>query len=198
MTMKMIKYGMALLISVALTVDITKSQSSNNAYSVDRFTTGLSPDVELRTSGGSISVIGHDESEVRIEMFVRRGSSYLFPDDTDLSDFEIVIEQDGNKITALASRESSGISFLWGGRNESISFRAYVPHNSMVNGSTSGGSVSAENIYNGLTLSTSGGSVKVHNIQGNIDLRTSGGSIQIEDASGEINARTSGGSVTIN
>lgn len=198
MTMKMIKYGLAFLISVTLMMDVMQAQSAGDAYRVDTFSTGLSPDVEVRTSGGSISVIGHNEDEVRIEMFVRRGSSYLSPADTDLSDFEIVIEQDGNKITAFASRESSGRSFFWGGRNESISFRAYVPHNSIVNSRTSGGSVSGENIYNRLTLTTSGGSVKVHNIQGTIDLRTSGGSIQIEDASGEINARTSGGSVTVN
>lgn len=198
MTIKMIKHGCILLISVFLMMDIMFAQSSNNAYRVDTFSAGLSPDVELRTSGGSINVYGHNEDEVRIEMFVRRRSSYLSPSDTDLSDFDIVIEQDGNKITAFASRKSSGVSFLRGGRNESISFRAYVPHNSIVDGRTSGGSVSAENIYNGLNLATSGGSVRVHNIQGKIDLRTSGGSIQIEDASGEINARTSGGSVTVN
>ncbi len=198
MTIKMIKFGLAFLISVSLMLDIMQAQSSSDAYRVDTFSTGLSPDVELRTSGGTISVIGHNEDEVRIEMYVRRGSSYLDPDDTDLSDFEIVIEQDGNKVTASANREGSGMSFFWGGRNESISFKAYVPHNSIVDGKTSGGSVSGENIYNRLNLSTSGGSVSVHNIQGITDLNTSGGSIEIEDATGEINARTSGGSVTVN
>lgn len=198
MAIKMIKFGLALLTSIILTMGTLCAQSSGDAYRVDSFSTGLSPDVELRTSGGSISVIGHNEDEVRIEMYVRRGGSYLSPDDTDLSDFEILIEQAGNKITAFANRESSGISFLWGGRNESISFRAYVPHNSVVDGRTSGGSVSAENIYNGLNLATSGGSVKVQNVHGKIDLSTSGGSIDIEDASGEINARTSGGSVNVN
>lgn len=198
MTIKIIKYGCILLISVFLMMDIMFAQSSNNAYRVDTFSTGLTPDVELRTSGGSISIFGHNEDEVRIEMFVRRGSSYLSPSDTDLSDFDILIEQEGNKITAFAKRESSGRSFFWGGSNESISFRAYVPNNSIVDGRTSGGSVSAENIYNNLQLATSGGSVKVQNIQGKIDLSTSGGSIQIEDASGEISARTSGGSVSVN
>ncbi len=194
----MIKFGLAFLISVTMMIDIMHAQSSTDAFRVDTFSAGLSPDVELRTSGGTISVIGHNEDEVRIEMFVRRGSSYLTPDDTDLSDFEIIIEQDGNKVTASARREGSGRNFFWGNRNESISFRAYVPHNSAVDGNTSGGSVSGENIYNRLNLSTSGGSVRVQNIQGVTELRTSGGSIQIEDATGEINARTSGGSVTVN
>lgn len=197
MAIKMIKFGLALLTSIILTMGTLCAQSSGDAYRVDSFSTGLSPDVELRTSGGSINVIGHDEDEVRIEMYVRRGSSYLSEDDTDLSDFEIVIEQEGNKIRAISKRESE-ISFFWGGRSESISFKAYVPHNSIIDGKTSGGSVSGENIYNRLNLTTSGGSVKVYNIQGITDLRTSGGSIQIEDVSGEINARTSGGSVTVN
>ncbi len=197
MNINMIKFGLIFVLSISLLTEITKAQSSNDAYRTDIFTTGYSPEVELRTSGGSISVVGHSEDEVRIEMFVRRGSSYLSPSDTDLSDFEIVIDQVGNKITASARRENSRSNFLWGGRNESISFRAYVPHNSIIDGRTSGGSVSAENIYNRLSLATSGGSVRVENIQGKTDLRTSGGSIRIVDASGEVNARTSGGSVTV-
>lgn len=193
-----LKYVLVLLISFMMMIDVMWAQSTGDAYRVDTFSTGYSPEVELRTSGGSISVIGHNEDEVRIEMFVRRGSAYLSPSDTDLSDFEITIEQNRNKITATASRESSGFNFMRGGRNESISFKAYVPNNSVIDGRTSGGSVSAENIYNRLTLSTSGGSVRVENIQGQTELRTSGGSIRIDDASGEINARTSGGSVTVN
>jgi len=197
MNINMIKFGLIFVLSISLLMEITKAQSSNDAYRTDIFTTGYSPEVELRTSGGSISVVGHNEDEVRIEMFVRRGSSYLSPSDTDLSDFEIVIDQVGNKITASARRENSRSNFFRGGRNESISFKAYVPHNSIIDGRTSGGSVSAENIYNRLNLATSGGSVRVENIQGKTDLRTSGGSIRIVDASGEINARTSGGSVTV-
>lgn len=197
MNINMIKFGLIFVLSISLLTEITKAQSSNDAYRTDIFTTGYSPEVELRTSGGSISVVGHSEDEVRIEMFVRRGSSYLSPSDTDLSDFEIVIDQVGNKITASARRENSRGNFFRGGRNESISFKAYMPHNSIIDGRTSGGSVSAENIYNRLNLSTSGGSVRVENIQGKTDLRTSGGSIRIVDASGEINAGTSGGSVTV-
>lgn len=198
MNCNMIKFGLVVVLSVSLLTEITSAQSPSDAYRVDTFSAGNSPEVELRTSGGSVSVVGHNEEEVRIEMYVRRGSSYLSRSDTDLSDFEIVIEQDGNKIIALAKRENSRVNFLWGGRNESISFKAYVPYNSIIDGRTSGGSVSAENIYNRLHLATSGGSVRVENVQGLIDLRTSGGSIRIEDASGEINARTSGGSVTVN
>ena len=195
---KLIKFGLALLISVSLMMDVLWAQSSSDAYRVETFSTLSSPEVELRTSGGTINVIGHNEDEVRIEMFVRRGSSFQSPADTDLSDFEIEIEQDGNKIIAYAKRENSGRTSFWGRNNESISFRAYVPNNSIVDGRTSGGSVSAENIYNRLSLATSGGSVKVENIQGLTELRTSGGSIQIEDVTGEISARTSGGSVTVN
>lgn len=197
MNCNMIKFGLLLVLSVSVLMDITNAQSSSDAYRVDIFTAGYSPDVELRTSGGSITVVGHNEEEVRIEMFVRRGSSYLSRSDTDLSDYDIVIEQVGNKVTASARRESSRSNFFRGNRNESISFKAYVPHNSKIDGRTSGGSVSAENIYNRLQLTTSGGSVSVENVQGLIDLRTSGGSIRIEDASGEIDARTSGGSVTV-
>ena len=80
----------------------------------------------------------------------------------------------------------------------SISFKVYAPYMSVVNGRTSGGSVSAEHIYNSLQLRTSGGSIRANNLEGDISLETSGGSIALEEISGDINARTSGGSIRAN
>lgn len=174
------------------------AQHNEDPYRTDLFRTSASPDVQVSTSGGSVSLFGHNENSVRIQMYVRRGNRYLSPADTDLSEFDIVIEQNGDKIIAEAQRKNSGRFWLGTGtRNISISFDVYLPEASVANGSTSGGSVSAEDIKNRLTLRTSGGSVNVNNVHGYAELRTSGGSIELENMSGSISARTSGGSVRV-
>ncbi|MEX0944405.1 MAG: hypothetical protein WDZ38_01950, partial [Balneolaceae bacterium] len=161
MVSKIIKSIIAFLTIILIFVNVIEAQNSNNAYRIDTFTASSTPVLELRTSGGSLNVIGHDENEIIIEMYVRRGSRYLDPSDTDLSEFEIDIYQDGDLIKAEATREDSGFSLFRSVKKISISFRAYVPVHTLVDGSTSGGSVSAENIMNNLTLRTSGGSISV-------------------------------------
>lgn len=173
------------------------AQSDEDAYRIDVFSTSETPLVDIRTSGGSIEVNGHSGNQVEVKMFVKQGRQYLTPDDTDLSDFEITIEQEGDRVVAEARKDDEGwTSFFRSGRNISISFHVMLPENSVVDGRTSGGSVSAKNIHNQLSLRTSGGSITAEQISGEADLRTSGGSISLEDIYGEMNARTSGGSIS--
>jgi len=176
------------------------AQSPSDAYQTESFETGSSPEVNIRTSGGKIAVHGHDENSVTVEMYVQRRGDYLSPSDTDLSDYEIEISQHGNVIVASASSEkSNGGWFNWFRSDSglSISFVVKVPNGAEVNGRTSGGPVSAENLLNNTTLRTSGGSVTVRGVQGISNFRTSGGSITLEDVHGEVVARTSGGSVRV-
>lgn len=188
------------LISIVLSITATvNAQSESDAYQVKSFQTNSSPSVNISTSGGFVNVYGHDANEVKVVMYARSNNQYLSPSDNELSDFDIIISQSGNEITATAQRESSVRSgFFRRDNNISISFEVYVPVQSVVDGRTSGGSVKAENILNNLNLRTSGGSVNATNVHGNSELRTSGGSIRLEDMSGRISARTSGGSVRVN
>lgn len=173
------------------------AQDSDRAYRIETFNTIDSPSVKISTSGGSINVIGENSSEVRVEMYVRKNGRYLDPSDTDLSDFDIEIDSNGNTVIADAKRKRNGGWWLFGSNNNiSISFVVYAPEFTSVSGNTSGGSVSAENISNIVSLRTSGGSVNLKNLAGEIDARTSGGSINIENVSGTLSGRTSGGSVS--
>lgn len=171
------------------------AQNEQDAYRVETFSTSDSPSVDIRTSGGFVKVYGHESNEVKIMMFVRRGNSYLFPSDTDLSDFDIDISQSADRITASAKKEGQGFNLFSRRNSISISFEVYAPTESVIEGRTSGGSVYGENIHNDLILRTSGGSVTAKNSSGNIVLNTSGGSLNLEDLNGNISARTSGGSV---
>ena len=185
----------ALIIFLLVWANITEAQTSDRAYRIDTFSTSSSPEVYVTTSGGSVDVIGHSDDTVRIEMYVQRSGRYLDSSDTDLSDFDITIRKDGDIIVAEAKQRSSGLGIIRAVRNISVSFKAYVPEYSLAEGRTSGGSVSAEGIYNDLKLITSGGSVSVTDIEGITELRTSGGNINLENVSGIISARTSGGSI---
>lgn len=198
MASKLIKLILILLTVLLTFVNVIEAQDRNNAYRVDTFTPTSSPALELLTSGGSLEVIGHDENEIIIETYVRRGSRYLDPSDTDLSEFDLEIDQDGDVVRAEAIREDSGFSIFRGSRNISISFKAYVPVHTEVNGRTSGGSVTARNLMNDVNLRTSGGSITVESIDGNAVVHTSGGGISIDDFAGAIEARTSGGSISVN
>lgn len=183
----------ASLLAVFAIFGVANAQSDRDAYRTDNFSTSSGPAVDIRTSGGSVHVIGHGSNEVKVEMFVRQGGRYLSPSDTDLSDFEIIIEKSGDRVTASAEKLSRG---WFGNNNISVSFRVYAPHASSVNGRTSGGSVTGENFNNQITLKTSGGSVTAKNLEGTAELSTSGGSVNLRDIHGLLNAKTSGGSIT--
>lgn len=194
---KILKYYVtAIIIAVfgALTVHTSAAQSSSDAYQVEVFETSLKPVVNISTSGGFIEVLGSDSNEVTVEMFVKKGSRYLSPSDTDLSDYEVEISKTGDSVTAESKSKGSWI--FSSNRNLSISFRVTVPLESVATGRTSGGSVSAENLLNGVDLRTSGGSVSAKNVEGEVSLRTSGGSINLDNVFGTIDARTSGGSIS--
>jgi len=177
-------------------VSVAPAQNSSDAYRIDEFDTSDSPVVNVETSGGFVEIIGTDGNEVVSEMFVRQGRRYLSVSDTDLSDFNIIIEKNGDEVTVRA--EHKGNRFFSMSRRPSVSFRVSVPYNALASGSTSGGYVAAYDLTNGIDLRTSGGSVTAENITGEIALRTSGGRINMDNLSGRIDGRTSGGSIDAN
>ena len=190
------KIILALLALLTFSMSDLLARQSGEPYRTETFQTSVSPNVQVSTSGGSVTFRGQSNDEVRVYMFARRGGSYLLPSDTDLENFDIIIEQRGNEVIAEARRKNNGLfSFFNRNNNISISFEVFLPEGSAADGRTSGGSVSAENLSNTLSLRTSGGSVNAVNISGNAELRTSGGSINLENMNGTISASTSGGSI---
>ena len=190
------------------------AQSSDRAYRIESFPVSDGASVDVKTSGGSIQIVGKDTDEVTIEMYVKKGNKYLKQRDTDLDGWQINLSKSGNKVTASAIRES-GFGWNWGRNNESVAFIVYAPRvtkstlktsggsikfeNLIGNqeGKTSGGSVSAASIFGDLNLATSGGSITVNEITGNVDAATSGGRIEAVNIEGNVDLKSSGGSITI-
>lgn len=169
-------------------------QDSDKAYDIKYFDTSGPVSLEVRTSGGSISVEGVEGSEARVEMYVRKKNRYIDAGDADLSEFDIDISASGNTITAVVKRESNK---RWNWNNTySISFVVYTPHDTRSRLKTSGGSIKATDLNGSQELKTSGGSIRVKDIKGQTVLNTSGGSITINDLEGNVEAKTSGGRIT--
>jgi hypothetical protein len=149
------------------------------------------------TSGGNISVEGHTGDEVRVEMVVRQRGRNLSPNDTDLSEFNITIEQQGDRVTASAQRKSSARSWFGGGSAPSISFMIYAPGATATELSTSGGNLSVASLTGNQKMRTSGGNISISNIDGGTEANTSGGNIRVNNHDGELAVTTSGGNITI-
>lgn len=154
--------------------------------------------LNVETSGGGISVASREGNQVRVEMYVRKGSKKLSQEDAAarevLENYEIDISQSGNTVTATAEKKSS-FDGWFGGDNTSISFTVYVPVQMSCDLRTSGGSIQLEGVNGRQDVYTSGGSLHLTNIEGDMQAKTSGGSIHIEDYAGLLDARTSGGSI---
>lgn len=175
----------------------THAHADDAPYRSERFVVEATPTLTVRTSGGGIEVVGADQDEVRVDMFVSKNGRRLSPNDTDLSQFEIRIEQNGAEIVVEAKRAPSIRRWFRSGSNESVSFRVITPHATEVDGASAGGSVSASGLRSTVRLRTAGGSVRVSDIHGDVSASTSGGSITASDLHGTAELKTAGGSIRL-
>jgi putative adhesin len=141
--------------------------------------------VDLKTSGGSVSVDGI-HGEVRSKS---SGGGLKFS----RIDGSLRGETSGGGITASDVSGQLVAETSGGGINLSnIGADAVVQ--------TSGGSITAEKIRGSLTARTSGGSLKIGEIAGVIDAKTSGGNVTArfpQQPAGDSRFETSGGNITI-
>jgi len=154
-------------------------------------------DVEVQTSGGSISVSGVAVSEARIEVYVSPNNNRNNLSKEEIQQrlnelYDLNISVANNKLTATAKRKQKLDDWK---KSLNISFRVFVTKDVSTDLSTSGGSISLTNLSGKQNFSTSGGSLDVDNVSGNIDGRTSGGSINVENSKDDIELSTSGGSI---
>lgn len=154
-------------------------------------------EVEVSTSGGSISVINDNSEKLRIEVYIK-GNNNRDLSNSEIEErlnerYELLIETSDNKVKALAKQKGS-----WSDWKSalSISFKVFVPKTVNTKLKTSGGSIYLKGLEGNQDFATSGGSLKVENIKGPVDGRTSGGSISITGADGNLALKTSGGSIS--
>lgn len=154
--------------------------------------------VEVETSGGSISVTGvNAAAETKVEVYVtsNRGRDDLSKDEIEkrLQQYDLSVSVSNNKLTAIAKPKERNMDWEKG---LSISFKVFAMKTASTDLSTSGGSISLTNLTGDQKFRTSGGSLHVDNLGGKVDGMTSGGSIHVENSRDDIELTTSGGSIT--
>ena len=155
--------------------------------------------VEVQTSGGSISVWGGNASEARIEVYINqnnnRSGDNLSKEEIQKrldEDYILNVSVSNNKVTATAKPKERNMDWK---RALNISFKVFVTQNVSTELETSGGSISLKTLSGNQNFHTSGGSLSVDNLSGKVKGRTSGGSIHVVNSKDEIDLETSGGSI---
>ena len=209
----------ALFLLASFAIAACAQNNDQKPYSTQSLAKESIKDVNVKTSGGSITVNGVAAGEARIEVYISPSNGLWNSLSNEeikkrlQEDYTLTITTSNNKLTAVAETKNH---FLNWKKGLNISFRVYVPQSVNTDLSTSGGSIHLANlsgkqvfrtsggslhvddVTGDINGRTSGGSIKVKNCGNNIDLNTSGGSIVAEDCKGAINLETSGGSLTLN
>jgi hypothetical protein len=172
-----------------------KAQSDKTPFMTKSLSNESIKDVEVETSGGSISVSGVT-SDARVEVYITSNNNKQLTKEEiqqRLNDkYNLDISVANNKVTATARVKGKITDWK---KALNISFKVFVPRNVSTDLSTSGGSISLNNLSGTLKFSTSGGSLDLDNVGGTVDGRTSGGSIDVRNSKDDIDLSTSGGSI---
>ena len=184
-----------LVICVSATV---KAQSDKEPYLTQSLSKETIKLANVSTSGGSISVMGADAGEARIEMYVTPNGNITGMSKDEIKkrleeNYVVKINVADNVLTATAKNKNDNWDWK---KSLNVSFKIYVPGNVSTDLATSGGSIKLGNLNGKQVFRTSGGSLKVDNVSGKIDGKTSGGSINVSNSKDDIDLATSGGSIT--
>lgn len=179
-----------------ITASIAQAQNNKEPYLTQSLVKESIKNVEVQTSGGSISVTGVAPSEAKIEVYIQGNNNSSLSNEEIKKrleeDYELTISVSNDKVTARARPKERNMNWK---RGLNISFKVYVSKNVSTDLTTSGGSIHLQSIAGSQEFNTSGGSLHLEDVKGKVNGRTSGGSIHAEACSGDIDLATSGGSL---
>ncbi|ANH83865.1 hypothetical protein A8C56_11155 [Niabella ginsenosidivorans] len=189
-----------LLIVLLLGTLLSNAQRRFNEepYLIKPFNIAAVSNVNMETSGGSITVEGGSGTG-SLEMYVQPSNSEV-RHRMSQSDIKAVLDQyydidvriDGTTLIAKARRKDKP----WTNKTAlSISFVVHSGSRVSSDLSTSGGSISLSKLSGNQLFKTSGGSLHINGVNGKIAGKTSGGSIDLSNAGNDIDLQTSGGSI---
>jgi hypothetical protein len=172
-----------------------KAQSRSEPFMTKSLSNESIKDVEVETSGGSITVSGVT-TNARIEVYITSNNNKEITKEEIQKrldeKYTLNLSVANNKVTATARLKEKMNDWK---KALNISFKIFVPKNVSTDLSTSGGNISLDNLSGKLKFSTSGGSLDLDNVSGSVDGRTSGGNINLENSKDDIELATSGGNI---
>ena len=190
---------LSLLILGLSTVSISFAQDKETPYLVKTYQSSEVQNLNVRTSGGGITVTGQPGNETRVEVYIRpnnwNGSSLSKAEiEERLEEYELSVKKEGGTVYCLAKRKRESGWNDWK-KSLNITFKIYSPEKVSTDLQTSGGGINLKNLTGNLEFSTSGGGLKLANLGGNIKGRTSGGGIDLTGCRDVIDVSTSGGGI---
>lgn len=192
----------SLLMFVVLSVPAQKKEVEEKGVRSKSFTVEKGGRFEITTRSGDIRITPWSKNEVLVN------AEGIDDEDVD----RLKMTQSGNTVRVDFRPRSS-----WGGWDgDQIRFDISVPADfniqmrtsggdlevmgtlsGRIEGSTSGGDITLNNVAGTVDMSTSGGDIRVGDIKGNVELNTSGGDITLRKVDGEADVKTSGGDIRV-
>lgn len=146
------------------------------------FTVRGTPNVNLSTFDGSITIHGWDKAEVSYTATKHAG------DPEEAKQIRIDSQQQGSSISVIARSQVD---------NGGASLEVYVPRNASLHVSSGDGSLHLDGVSGDLDLRTGDGSIEVAGSRGQLKVNTGDGSINVSDFDGNVDARTGDGSISL-
>ena len=183
----------------ARVVDRVVVEGGNNSLRlVERDTKNFpvtgTPQINLQTFDGYITVHGWDKQEVQLTISKRAAS------EQQMRGIQLRTIQNNSVVAVTASfdpnfqRREGGVNFV----NALVNLDVYVPRNSMVRLSSGDGRLEVDGINGSLDLITGDGWIDVRDARGRLSAKTGDGRIQVENFDGDVEARTGDGRIILN
>jgi DUF4097 and DUF4098 domain-containing protein YvlB len=178
-------------------IDRVDVEGNNSLRLVERdsktFTVTGTPQINLQTFDGYITVHGWDKQEVQLT-FSKRAAS-----EQQMRGISLRTNQNGSAITIVAdfdqnfARHEANVTF----QNALVNLEVYVPRSSMVRLSSGDGRLELEGVNGNLELNTGDGRIDVRDASGRLNARTGDGRIQVENFDGDVQAKTGDGRILL-
>jgi len=154
------------------------------------------PDVEVVTGSGSITIRNGSGNRVEVRGRIRAGFSSWWP-------WGRVPEDAVRRIESNPPIEQSGQSIRIGRINDrdlqnvSISYEVILPSQSNVRSNSGSGSLTIEGINGSVNARTGSGSITLRDIRGDLYANTGSGSIRASRISGALRMQTGSGGISV-
>ncbi len=172
--------------------------AQESPYFVKTYQSSDIKNIEVRSSGGGITVIGNSTGETRVEIYVKpnNGLTTLSKEELEerLADYYLSVKKEGNSVKCIIKRKNDTSWMDWK-KSLNISLKIYTPKEISTDLQTSGGAIRLSNLSGDLNFNTSGGGLTLEDLSGKIKGKTSGGAISIKNGSPLIDLTTSGGAI---
>lgn len=157
--------------------------------------------LQLETLSGDIELIGHNENNIRVEVFASvRGLFSFFLFREPVSEFDPETHELSISVVNESLRILSKPNFfnLYNWVNfQKTSFRIFLPKAFHSFCKTYGGSISLKNLTGNHTFDTWGGNLTLVSSQGGFLGKTMGGKVESHQCSGQIELKTFGGNILL-